>query len=254
MMSAVGVAAPLMAMAALSGCGLILDLDPWPPAPPDASAGVDGGDIDAAVDGGPDGMRDAFLPDAPADATADAALDAGMFDAASDADAGSDDAGTDADAGPPEGCADDSIEQHYPVDPGTGLLVMVGCDGARTQCEAEELCAPGWRLCTFAAYRTRGGTTMPATARRWLAGCVREMCGDVTGPGTAVCASCATGTGTTLELSYQCGSGEPARSEDDCNVGIAAAPDDWHLVSRSLECIMASAEPASDLGGATCCR
>lgn len=242
---------PLFAAAPIAGCGLILDFDPPDPT---TVAVVDAGTFDARVDiGDADiGMADA-APDAALrrDGGPDASADGGLRDAMADAgepDAGDPDAG--GDAGPPEGCADGTIDQTY-----AASSDMVGCDGAATQCEAEALCAPGWHLCSPAAYRVRGGSDTPATAGRWLAGCLRSACGsEPIGPGTAICTSCAAGIGTALELSFTCDAAERARPEVACNVGAAASADPWHLVSRSLECLMASAEPAQTLLGATCCR
>ncbi|TAK04904.1 hypothetical protein EPO33_02805 [Patescibacteria group bacterium] len=220
-------------------------------APPDAGP-EDGGDA-----------GDAELPDAgPSDAGTDAGRDAGPEDGgppdsgppdAGPPDAGPSDAGTDAgrDAGlPPVGCDDGTVEQPY-----VGRDDMVGCDGALTQCEAAALCGAGWHLCTFAEYRTRGGAVAPATTYRWLAGCTREMCGGLVGPGTAVCASCAPGTGTSIDVSYDC-SASRAHAEAACNQGITADTDPIgnHLVSPALECVRARIFPAAMTLGATCCR
>lgn len=241
---------PLLLSAPAAGCGLLLDFDP-----PDVTASVTDGAVPAS-DASP---SDAAVPapdagtDAGRDAGADGSMDGtvGPPDAAAD---GGDDAGdvpdAGADAGPPFGCADGTVEQTY-----AAAMDMVGCDGAETQCAAEALCAPGWHLCTWAVFRSRGGDATPATASRWLAGCLRMACGSSpVGPGSAACTACDPGVGAPLELSYSCDAAERARPEIACNVGVAAAAMPWHLVSRSLECAMAGAEPAHRLFGATCCR
>ncbi len=232
------------------GCAINTDGLKRPDIVTDASpsdAGTDGGVMDDAAppdaalpDSGP---FDADLPDA---GDIDAGDDAGPDDAGTDA---GDDAGTDAGVSP-VGCADGTVEQPYPGHPD-----IAGCDGAVDQCTAETLCGAGWHLCSVAVYRTRGGDLTPATTYRWLAGCVRELCGGLIGPGTSICASCAPGTGSSLDVSYDC-SVERAHADDACNLGILADTDPIgnHLVSRAAACTRAGVLPAETHLGATCCR
>lgn len=245
----------------LAGCAVDRD-GLMPPPRPSADAGMT--DAPAAPDvqeeqDAPDDVPDVHVPDAPVDAEpadADSGMDAGMDASPPDAgapdagpmDAGPSDAGAPDTRPPPVGCMDDTIEQAYPSPD------MVGCDGAQSQCTAAALCAPGWHLCGYGEYRGRGGDTSAASSLRWIASCVRSGCGPADGPTVAICGSCSTGTGSSIELSYQCGGSEAPRNESACNVGVAAGSSGWHLVSRFLECIMAGAEPAHTLAGATCCR
>ncbi len=228
---------PLFLSAPAAGCGLLLDFDPPDPT---AVATIDGGGPDAGM---------------PADARI------GMADASPGTDSGPIEAGVDAgptdaniapdasDGGPPEGCADDSVEQAYPSGD------MVGCDGAATQCEAETLCAPGWHLCTFLEHATHGGDATPATAMRWLAACVRlDNCSATGGVSGALCGDCSVEIGPNRSFGGACAGGRRIET-DACPAGVAAATDPVPtLFDSTPTCTHADVAGTDRLLGATCCR
>lgn len=232
------------------------DAGDLPDAGPEDAGAADASFPDAAEpDGGPPdgGPMDAGAPDAgPPDASVpDAGTDAGRPDAGP-TDASLPDAGTDAgtDAGPPDGCADGTVDQTYP-----GRMDMVGCNGTETQCTAAILCQAGWRLCSWSEYRARGGDVMAADARRWIAGCARSGCGDLTAdpPADGICGAC-TGMGAaTLTLQYDCPSGGPTETVA-CHVGIVADTGSRRIGTPAESCAMGSIARTDGLSGATCCR
>ena len=229
---------------------------------------IDSPSFDAAVpaDAGReprDAAEDAFADAAPLDAAPD---DAGAADAGTDAgrDAGPEDGGppdggppdsgpAELDAGPPVGCADDSIEQRY--EDTAGDLVMVGCDGARDQCTAEMLCAPGWHLCNQAEYAAHGGDGTPATAARWLAGCLRLGNCTSTGGSSAICGDCSVEGGAPLAIFGNACPGVIRLESVECPVGvIASTMDGRYRLDGYPECMYAEVAVTDMALGATCCR
>ncbi len=239
------------------------DLAYWRDVPPPAwwlaecpfDAGIvmpDGGvPDDAALDAGSDAGVDASVADA-GDAAIemmDAGPDAGPRDAGSP-DSGPPDAGSDAgvDAGPsPTGCADGTVDQAYPSPD------MVGCNGSRDQCTADTLCGSGWHLCTYGEYEARGGGFVPATAGRWLAGCLRagncSVLGSITG---GTCGDCSVEVGPNTSFGSTC-PGAVRVETDACPAGVVADGASARLDGEA-DCAMAGIRATDQLLGASCCR
>jgi hypothetical protein len=102
---------------------------------------------------------------------------------------------------------------------------MVGCDGARTQCDAQQLCGPGWHLCTYPEYLSQGGVITVPTKPRWIAACVVEygalapMC-----PSVAVCEQCSSTNKTPETLTWDCSGAERDQVGGEA-LGLTSATD-----------------------------
>jgi hypothetical protein len=132
---------------------------------------------------------------------------------------------------------------------------MVGCDGAKNQCDAGHLCGEGWHLCTLAEYVQHGGGMTVATAYRWLKGCVRENCGNIHAPTTDVCPACESGTTTAQPVAWDC-SNVQVDMDALCWVGIASetnAMKKRSIGDAAAPCAFVSQYGADAATGAVCC-
>ena len=215
---------------------------------PDAAMENAGGAGGAAGAGGVSGEADADASDAPADVPIDRRDGAGgdASEAGPDADA-SDTAADGSDAGTHMGCADGTVEQEYSAK-------MHGCDGEKTQCDAESLCASGWHLCTMSEYVSRGGATTPASVRRWIASCIRTGCGAPTYPTDEICGGvCENAMGSMPDMVWDC-SGSLADTESNCAVGLVSHGGTLRLGSQASACVYARQLGTNGAVGAVCCR
>lgn len=174
------------------------------------------------------------------------------------------------DSGPPPcstapgiGCCDGTNDQIFlePFDPVRG---MVGCRGSETQCTAEELCAPGWHLCTYPEFANRGGSAVLPLFQVWLAGCARHAdCSPIAPvpPSTlwevedAICdGMCSRTGGMSLEVGVSCMPPTVPVTDNDCPLGVVASGPRINTLGSSGLCSYVSVQGTQNPEGAACCR
>jgi len=161
--------------------------------------------------------------------------------------------GLDASAdGPNVGCNDGDVEQIYADD-------MVGCDGFRTHCEAEQLCSQEWHLCPFDEYVARGGDTVKPKKNYWLRSCVYTGdAGTLSCPTQYVCDACFNNQVVpTYDVTFACGdAGTGIDTATATRMGVAANPQtpERRVGCLKSACAFARAEVPSVKFGAVCCK
>ena len=222
--------------------------------------------LDVSVE---DATTDADDEDA-TDAVADASIDAADAD---DGDVGNDgDATDDGDAA--EDLADvatDPVEEDVIVEDAVSEPIVVGCasgtfdldygtnmqlcGGGFDQCSAEFLCAAGWHLCTYTEFVSRGGALVdpPSTQMYWIAGSIRDNCGEFTAPVDRTVLQCSDTLGFNQEfVTWDCTTGNPIDRSNHCDIGLATSASRWKLQGQTL-CVPFHPQYSFRSLGAACC-
>lgn len=147
------------------------------------------------------------------------------------------------------GCASGTCDFDY----GTNMQL---CGGANPQCSADALCAAGWHLCTYSEFVSRGGALVdpPSTQMYWIAGSLRDNCGDFTVPMDRIVLQCTTEQSLNQEfVTWDCATDSPIERSNYCNLGLAIGVNRWKLQGQVL-CVPLTPQAATHVFGAACCQ